>query len=60
MDNASNNRIEAKQSKRKYFCIPESFNINISQQFFDYKITFVNSYHKNINQEGDFVLKKQF
>ena len=27
------------------FCIPESFNTNISHQLFDYKITFVNSQH---------------
>ena len=35
--------------------IPESFNTNISHQLFDYKITFVNSQHKNINSKGDFV-----
>ena len=29
----------------KIFCIPESFNTNISRQFFDYPITFVNSQH---------------
>ena len=27
------------------FCIPESFNTNISHQLFDYTITFVNSQH---------------
>ena len=29
--------------KTKIFCIPESFNTNISHQVFDYLITFVNS-----------------
>ena len=27
------------------FCIPESFNTNISHQLFDYLITFVNKQH---------------
>ena len=42
---------------RKYFCIPESFNTNISSHLFDYTITFVNSQHYNTNSTGDFVLK---
>ena len=41
-------------------CIPESFNTNISQQFFYYKITFVNSQRENTNSKGDFVLNKNF
>ena len=42
------------------FCIPENYNTNISQQLFDYKITFLNLQHenKNKNSNGDFVLKK--
>ena len=31
--------------------------IQISHQFFDYKITFVNSQIDNTNLKGDFVLK---
>ena len=42
------------------FCIPGSFNTNISHQFFEYTITFVNSQHYNINSKGDFVLKTRF
>ena len=41
-------------------CISESFNTNISNQLFDYKITFVNSQHENTKSKGDLVLKKQF
>ena len=44
----------------KPICIPESFNTNISHQLFVYKITYVNSQHKNTNSKGDFVLKNQF
>ena len=33
------------------FCIPESFNTNISHKFVDYKVTFVNSQHENINSK---------
>ena len=33
-------------------CMPESFNTNISHQFFDYKITFVNSQRENTNLKG--------
>ena len=40
-----------------FFCIPESFNTNISHQLFDYKITLLNSQHENMNSKGDFVLK---
>ena len=40
-------------------CKPESFNTNISQQLFDYKITFVNSQLKNTNWKDDFVLKNR-
>ena len=39
------------------FCKLESFNINISHQLFDYKITFVNSQRENTNSKGDFVHK---
>ena len=38
-------------------CIPESYNMKISYQLFDFKVTFVNSQHKNTNSEGEFVLK---
>ena len=37
--------------------IPESFNIDISYQLFDYKITYVNSQRKNTISKGDFVLQ---
>ena len=45
----------------KIFCIPESFNTNISHQPFDYTITFVNSQsqHENTNSKGDFGPKKR-
>ena len=33
------------QQKQNILCIPENFNPNISQQLFDYTITFVNSQH---------------
>ena len=36
------------------FCIPESFNTNISHQLFDYTITFVNLQHQNTNYKGSF------
>ena len=36
-------------SKISPICIQESFNINISHKLFDYKITYVNSHHENIN-----------
>ena len=39
---------------------PESFNINISHQLFDYKITSVNSQRENPNSKGGYVLKKPF
>ena len=42
------------------FCIPESFNTNISHQIFDYTITFLNKQHLNTNSKGDFVLKIRF
>ena len=41
-------------------CIPESFNKNISQKHFDYKINFVNSQQKNNNSKSEFVFKNQF
>ena len=44
------------KGRLKRFYIPESFNTN----FFDYKITFVNSQQKNTNSKGDFVLKPRF
>ena len=31
--------------------------MNISHQFLDYKITYVNSQHESTNSKGDFVLK---
>ena len=34
-----------------------SFNINISHQFFDYRITFVNLQHKKTNLKSEFVFK---
>ena len=37
--------------------IPKSSNMNISYQFFNYKIVFVNSLHENTNSKGDFVLR---
>ena len=43
-----------------YFCIPESFNTNISQQLFDHKITFINSQDEHTDSKGDFVLKPRF
>ena len=46
--------------RRKNFCMPESFNMNISHQLFDKTITFVNSQHKNTNSKGDFLLKNRF
>ena len=42
---------------KNVICISESFNTNISQQFFYNKITCVNSQHKNTNSKDDFVLK---
>ena len=46
--------------KYNIFCIPESFNTNISNQLLEYIITFVNSQHNNTNSKGDFVLKNRF
>ena len=43
----------------KGFCIQESFNTNISHQFFDYKITFVDSKCENTNSKDDIVLKNR-
>ena len=43
-----------------FFCIPESFNTNISHQSFDYKITLLNLKRKNTNSKVDFVLKDWF
>jgi len=45
---------------RHLISIPESFNMIISHQLFDYKITFGNSQRENTISKGDFVLKKQF
>jgi len=45
---------------KNVICISESFNTNISQQFFYSKITCVNSQHKNTNSKDDFVLKTKF
>ena len=42
------------------FCMPESFNTNISHQLFYYIITFENPQHLNTNSKGDFVLKTSF
>ena len=47
-------------AKSNILCIPESFYTKILQQPFDYKITFVNSQHKNSNSKGDFMLKNWF
>ena len=41
-------------------CIPVSFNKNISQKLFDYKITFVNSQHENANSKCDFVIINRY
>ena len=56
-----------KPGKKYVYCeilynlrIPESFNTNISHQFFDYKKTLVNSQRKKTNSKSDFVLKYQF
>ena len=38
-------RFHLKIMNIKFFCIPESFNTNISHQLFEYTITFVNSQH---------------
>ena len=46
------------QKNNNSYCIPESFNTNISQQLFDYIITFVNS-TKNTDSKDNFVPKKQ-
>jgi len=42
-----------------YVNIPESFNTNISHQFFYYKITFANSQLENIDSKGNLVLKNR-
>ena len=55
----SNRKIFLLKNGINTFRIPESFNINISHQFFDYKITFVNSHRDNTNLNGDFVLKNR-
>ena len=39
------------------FCIPESFDANISHQLFDYKITFIIREHKFKNRFETFILK---
>ena len=36
------------------------FMASFSYQLLDYKTTFVNSQHENINSKGDFVLKNWF
>ena len=40
-------------------CLPESFNTNNYTKLFDYKITFVNSQHKNTYSKSGFVLKNR-
>ena len=45
---------------RNWFCLPESFNMNISHQLLDYKIAFVNSQHEYTNSKGEFVLENRF
>ena len=40
-----------------YIFIQESFNTNISHQFFDYKIAKFNSQHENTNSKCGFILK---
>ena len=44
----------------KNLCIPESFNTNISQKLFDYKITFVNLQHKTTISKGILYSKTGF
>ena len=46
------------KGKNNIIWIPEIFNMNISYQFFGYKITFVSIQHKNTNQKGDLTVKK--
>ena len=42
------------------FCIPESFNTNISHHLFDYNYPVsVNSQHQNTNSKGDIGLKNR-
>ena len=41
-------------------CLPESFDMDISHQLSNCKITFVDSQHENTNSKGDFMLKTQF
>ena len=40
-----------------YFCIPESFNTDISHRILTKKLTFVNLHYKIINWKGVFVLE---
>ena len=47
-------------NEHKYICIPKRFNINISHQLLDYKITFVNLQHEKTNSKGDLVQKIRF
>ena len=56
----AHSRIIEKEMTCNRFCIPESFNMNISHNFFYYKITFVNSKHGHTNSKVDFVLKNRF
>ena len=44
----------------KEIFIPESFNMKISHQLFDYIITFVNSQHLNTNSKDDLESKVGF
>ena len=39
-------------------CMPESFDMNILHQLFNYKITFIYSQLENTNPKGDFVHEK--
>ena len=52
--------IKSFTQNNKYICLPENFNTNISHQFFDYIMTFMNSQHQNKNSKGDFVLNDPF
>ena len=47
----------SKNQLKKVFCIPESTNMNISHQLFEYKITFMNSRQENKNSRGDITQK---
>ena len=43
-----------------FYCLPESFNTNISHKLFNYIMTFVNSQREKTNSKGDFIHKNRF